>query len=204
MKYCRKCGDELVVGENWHLSYAGNSNYLCIKCEKVYSRQYYQGRWGEYVERSRQYRKDHPEKRREYDRRYREAHRKQRRESKRQWRRDNPNKEVAQKHRRRALKLNATVGEVDEAAIYDRDKVCTYCGTDDDLTIDHLVPLARGGPHCQDNLAVACRSCNSSKGTKTYEEFMAVSNKECPECGEEMIPEGGCWTCPFCGYSKCS
>jgi ribonucleoside-diphosphate reductase alpha chain len=26
----------------------------------------------------------------------------------------------------------------------------------------------------------------------------------CPECGEIMEPEGGCYTCRHCGYSKCS
>jgi ribonucleoside-diphosphate reductase alpha chain len=25
----------------------------------------------------------------------------------------------------------------------------------------------------------------------------------CPECGESLNPEGGCWTCSSCGYSKC-
>jgi ribonucleoside-diphosphate reductase alpha chain len=26
---------------------------------------------------------------------------------------------------------------------------------------------------------------------------------ECPECGNIMYPEGGCWFCPVCGYSPC-
>jgi ribonucleoside-diphosphate reductase alpha chain len=26
----------------------------------------------------------------------------------------------------------------------------------------------------------------------------------CPECGEELRFEGGCNSCPNCGYSKCS
>lgn len=29
------------------------------------------------------------------------------------------------------------------------------------------------------------------------------SEKHCPECGEELIPEGGCVFCPNCGYSPC-
>lgn len=29
------------------------------------------------------------------------------------------------------------------------------------------------------------------------------SNPKCPECGEELRFEGGCNTCPSCGYSKC-
>lgn len=26
----------------------------------------------------------------------------------------------------------------------------------------------------------------------------------CPDCGNEMKPEGGCWVCVYCGYSPCS
>jgi len=25
----------------------------------------------------------------------------------------------------------------------------------------------------------------------------------CPECGQRMQPEGRCFTCPACGFSKC-
>jgi len=74
--------------------------------------------------------------------------------------------------KRRALKLGATVGAVNEAAIYERDKVCVYCGAAEGLTIDHVVALANGGAHAQDNLVVACKSCNSSKGTMNAEEFV--------------------------------
>lgn len=31
-----------------------------------------------------------------------------------------------------------------------------------------------------------------------------VQNNICNECGSKMMPEGGCFTCPNCGYSPCS
>jgi 5-methylcytosine-specific restriction endonuclease McrA len=31
------------------------------------------------------------------------------------------------------------------------------------VTLDHIVPLAAGGEHVPENLAVACRPCNASK-----------------------------------------
>ena len=34
------------------------------------------------------------------------------------------------------------------------------------LTVDHLIPQAKGGAHSGDNSVWACRSCNSSKGKK--------------------------------------
>ena len=34
-------------------------------------------------------------------------------------------------------------------------------------TLDHIKALANGGTHTPDNLILMCKSCNSSKGTKT-------------------------------------
>lgn len=39
------------------------------------------------------------------------------------------------------------------------------------LTVDHLLPLFRGGTHAVSNLVFACRWCNSSRSSKTVEEF---------------------------------
>ena len=44
---------------------------------------------------------------------------------------------------------------------------CAICGTEARLTIDHIIPLTRGGSKSSDNLQVLCHSCNSIKGTKT-------------------------------------
>ena len=44
-----------------------------------------------------------------------------------------------------------------------RNPVCVNCGASDDLTVDHIVPLARGGKSSPSNLQTLCRSCNSAK-----------------------------------------
>jgi 5-methylcytosine-specific restriction endonuclease McrA len=44
---------------------------------------------------------------------------------------------------------------------------CAYCGillTVNSFTVDHIIARAKGGKDTLDNLAIACRSCNSSKG----------------------------------------
>ena len=43
--------------------------------------------------------------------------------------------------------------------------VCVGCGATDDLTADHVVPLARGGRH-DGHRQVLCRPCNSRKGAR--------------------------------------
>ncbi len=47
---------------------------------------------------------------------------------------------------------------------------CMYCGSKKDLTLDHVLPKSRGGKSTWDNLATACKKCNSIKGNKTPEE----------------------------------
>ncbi len=43
---------------------------------------------------------------------------------------------------------------------------CFYCGSLDKITIDHIIPISRGGTHGIGNLVSACSSCNGSKHTK--------------------------------------
>jgi 5-methylcytosine-specific restriction endonuclease McrA len=45
-------------------------------------------------------------------------------------------------------------------------KQCVYCGSGENLTTDHLIPKNRGGDNSADNLVIACKSCNSSRGDK--------------------------------------
>jgi len=48
---------------------------------------------------------------------------------------------------------------------------CAYCGRKDNtLTIDHIIPKAKGGQDTWDNLITACISCNNKKGDRTPEE----------------------------------
>ncbi len=44
--------------------------------------------------------------------------------------------------------------------------VCYYCGRSvlpKELTMDHIVPIARGGRSTKGNVAVACKECNNAK-----------------------------------------
>ncbi len=55
----------------------------------------------------------------------------------------------------------------------ERSTSCYYCKRDGlKLTIDHFMPLARGGAHAIRNLVPACRSCNSRKKDRDPYEFM--------------------------------
>lgn len=59
-----------------------------------------------------------------------------------------------------------------EAILEAAGRACIYCGSQGRLTQDHLTPISRGGPHTADNVAPACKPCNSSKGARTVMEFL--------------------------------
>lgn len=55
---------------------------------------------------------------------------------------------------------------------------CQYCGTKKDLTLDHVIPSSKGGPHSWTNLVTACKRCNAKKGDYTPEQAgMALAFK---------------------------
>lgn len=44
--------------------------------------------------------------------------------------------------------------------------ICHYCGrhfSPDELTMDHIVPIIRGGKTTKGNVAVVCKECNNNK-----------------------------------------
>lgn len=55
--------------------------------------------------------------------------------------------------------------------IYKRDdNKCVYCGSNRNLTLDHIIPKSRGGLNNWMNLVTSCFKCNSKKGDRTPEE----------------------------------
>ena len=53
---------------------------------------------------------------------------------------------------------------------------CSYCGSTDRLSVDHVFSQRMGGKDTGDNLIYACRICNSSKGKKDLMEWMQCKN----------------------------
>lgn len=62
--------------------------------------------------------------------------------------------------------------------IYSRE-FCCYCHEftpEEKRTLEHIIPLSRGGSHSERNIDMACFSCNSSKAAKLPEEFNRKSS----------------------------
>ena len=99
------------------------------------------------------------------------------------WRKENPERVYFQNAKRYALKksgkTDSVLTESEWAAVQENYKIsCAYCQIPfSDIkgarpTMDHAIPLSRGGKHEASNIVPACLSCNSRKGDKTVYKFM--------------------------------
>lgn len=52
-------------------------------------------------------------------------------------------------------------------AIYERDNYrCKKCGSTENLEIDHIIPISKGGKSTYSNLQTLCHKCNKEKGSR--------------------------------------
>jgi 5-methylcytosine-specific restriction endonuclease McrA len=117
------------------------------------NRRYHREHWPEYFARKRGYYRDKAER----------------------YRQENPGRLREYNHKRRA-QIVASRGEATAATIRVLlTEPCVYCDSMENIEIDHIVPLARGGTHTPENLAPACRSCNRSKGAKLLSEWKVAA-----------------------------
>jgi len=56
-------------------------------------------------------------------------------------------------------------------------QACHYCGDKNRLSIDHLIPKAKGGLDRAENMVCACKSCNSAKGDTDLLDWYAARNR---------------------------
>jgi 5-methylcytosine-specific restriction endonuclease McrA len=84
------------------------------------------------------------------------------------WWRRNKVKNRLYKYRRRASVVGPGLSPLAWVeALRATGNTCFYCSeASKELTVDHVVPLSRGGEDSPANIVPACRSCNSSKGAK--------------------------------------
>lgn len=45
---------------------------------------------------------------------------------------------------------------------------CAYCGSEENLTLDHIVPRSKGGSDRVTNILCACKECNNTKGHQAW------------------------------------
>lgn len=86
---------------------------------------------------------------------------------------------LARKHRRDALLIGAaddgsvTVNVLEE--LWEKTERCLYCGrelTQWNKSVEHMVPLSKGGAHTLGNVIIVCRLCNETKRAMYFDEWL--------------------------------
>lgn len=163
----------------------GGTPDICFWCKRAaYMRQYYR----EHPEKAREQRDRHKEKRRAAKRMWNAknalhvaAYRRRPEVKAAQnariagWKAANPEAWAEREARRKARKAGSYVEKLDYKEIIQEESGCCYiCGgvpVPPDLVLDHVVPLRLHGPHIRENVHVACRGCNSTKGSRLVSFF---------------------------------
>ncbi len=116
--------------------------------------------------------------------RYREANRELVRARTDAWRATPEGKEVRvrnqQARRARVVGSIARATAKQVSGLLNDATACYYCdvafSSDVRPTLEHRLPLKRGGDHSLENLTAACLPCNLRKGAKTESEFRAMKD----------------------------
>lgn len=174
-KYCKKCDKQYREEHKEE-----KKQYMKQYCDEhkeeksKYDRQYRKEHKEEKKEYKKKYYDEHKEELKEYQKQYNEEHKEELKEYRKKYNKDNPEKLFNQRQKRRLLEESQGNGITSEQW-YEMmnffDWCCAYSGEyiggdSDKRTIDHIIPLSKGGKHEMWNLVPMVRNYNSSKGTK--------------------------------------
>ena len=181
-KKCSSCNEYKPIQEFYKdASRKDGHTTRCKECHNKSVRRWQTNNSEKFKEINRSWKNSHKKQRAEESKGWAQAHPEYRREIGSKWRTDHPdygrnwrknNKEKIRhyaQNRRARIAGNGgdlTVEEWNEILDFYGHK-CLCCGRDDvKLTIDHVVPIFRGGTHTADNIQPLCGPCNSRKKDK--------------------------------------
>jgi 5-methylcytosine-specific restriction endonuclease McrA len=178
-KTCSKCKQIKTFDEfTNHKSHADGKTSQCRTCIAKTKRQKYKNDLQKSKIANKANYVKHKEKRLVYAKTHRKPYDKQAAELGRKWRSENKELMAFYQRARRAKIKNNSIYYVSSKELKKlKNSPCFYCGNNDLIEIDHIIPIARGGSHGIGNLISACRGCNRSRQDKTIMEWRIWQKK---------------------------
>lgn len=66
-----------------------------------------------------------------------------------------------------------------KAFVFERDKSkCVYCGSAENLEIDHIIPITKSGSNSERNIQLVCLDCNRAKYNHIDDDFLKIPKKQ--------------------------
>lgn len=179
VKTCKKCGEcKLVAAFSKDKSKPGGLCAKCKACAAEHNAAWHAANKDRVREYSAAYYAENKELMREYYAARYAANPERARELTAAWSAANPDARRIHKHNRRARE-SQNGGALSKGITAKLFKLqqgqCACCKADLKSTkhhLDHIMPLALGGPNTDDNVQLLCPSCNCSKHAKHPIEFM--------------------------------
>jgi len=145
---------------------------------KEYGKNYFYSNQEKLQKQNKEWANLHPEKIKSYNKKYRLGHPEKVKEVEKAYRESHKEKLVLRTIKHRAkLKSASGFGLSTTEWNWIRkmfDYRCAYCGKETKLTVDHVVPLSKGGIHDISNVVPSCMPCNSGKQDRTLLEFLGI------------------------------
>lgn len=186
-KECEEARKRAAYFANKQMCNARSKEWSVNNKEKVvnYRKDYREKNSDKLIQESAKWREDNKEAVKESSRKYRDknknkiaaafllwmnANKEKYIEAKKTWAKNNQDKILEYSRNRRAL-VKGSAGKITNSEWLDvcnkYGNKCLCCGkADTKLTLDHVIPLSKGGGNSIENVQPLCFSCNSKKGTK--------------------------------------
>ena len=190
MKRCTMCNElKVLCVENFGIRRSSKTGFdsRCKACRKLYDKKRYENNKQRLNEQSKEYYSKNKEIRKEYQKRYYYNHKERCKKSSKNW---DFNNEV----QRRIINGRSRTRKYGSESVLSRDEwlniknyflnSCAYCGMtesehiivfNEKLHHEHLISLIDGGAYSYGNIVPSCRSCNSSKSNKDFNDWYKTS-----------------------------
>lgn len=219
MKLCRACGVEKPPVAYYKLARNkdGLRSY-CIACTLEKNRKWLSENWEAVKAQQKEYRSRNIARRSEYSLRWQAENRERSNATKKAWRLRHPDhrspsaefavertkawrqknpervKELARQRRARMKNPDGRVEDIDRAAIAERDgwrcHICDKKVTRETWSLDHLIPLSRGGEHVRANAESSTVACSARRRAGTEPSAAASpSRRRNVSGGKPLKPE---------------
>ena len=168
-KICRVCKLTIPADDDTYFYKKDKGKYglgtICRDCFKKYSSCHYLKNKESITEKNKQYYKNNIEKSKKYSKSFHLIYDKTEK--------GKDVKAVAwQKRRTLELDLGGSLSKEQWADIKNYFNMrCAYCGEDKKLTIEHFIPVSKGGTLSINNIIPSCGNCNSSKGNRDFNQW---------------------------------
>jgi len=174
---CKKCSDERI--NQYHIkntekrSRQHHERYLARKEEVLrYSRERFQKLKAHIYEVCKAYRDNNQEQFKERHKKYYAKNREKILETNKKYYRNHKDQTFKRFLKRKAL-LFGTGGELTEQdwqeVLQRYGNLCLMCGTKENITRDHVIPISRGGRNDKYNIQPLCGKCNRVKWTNSWD-----------------------------------